>query len=269
MSSSRGKKVAVPSSKRRRGSGSAKVRHPFLEFPQALQEELFQRLCARPITIGHYIDWAAVEQVQLADAICALLSTDPWELFFTITKPIYLELTLELCSSFHLQVVMTNNDDPGTIHFRLGGLVCSMSVPEFGVALGLYTDDFMEEKDMNALPHNIYISPSLSYFTAFVIRHQTERHWKGVISIGPYVMRLARHFGLLNTAAQSLALTLIGQMSPQGITTMLHMRMIERQRGTDPPQYRLSHVIDKEDLEDIPDDVPPQHEKPSTAPPRE
>ncbi|PPS00844.1 hypothetical protein GOBAR_AA19820 [Gossypium barbadense] len=199
------------------------------------------------------------------------------------------------------KVVMTNNDDPGTIHFRLGGLVRAMSGPEFGVALGLYTDEFMEEEDMNALPRNIHISPSLcwkalaplsstydpsrskasalapslcylpailaytligrrestgivnthdayylwcmvnahvtdlAYFIAFAIHHQTERHRKGVISIGPYVTRLARHFGLLNTVAQSSALTLIGQMSPHGITTMLHMRMIERQRGTDPP----------------------------------
>ncbi|PPS19006.1 hypothetical protein GOBAR_AA01557 [Gossypium barbadense] len=167
MSSSRGKKAAVPSSKRRRGPGSssvratAEVRHPFLEFPQASQEELFQILRARPLTTGHCIDWAAVEQVHLADVIRALLSTDPWEWFFAITEPTYLELTLELCSTFHLQVVMTNNNDPGTIHFRLGGLVSVMSVPEFEVALGLYTDEFMEEDDMNALPRNIYISPSL------------------------------------------------------------------------------------------------------------
>ncbi|PPS06073.1 hypothetical protein GOBAR_AA14572 [Gossypium barbadense] len=144
MSSSRGKKATVPSSKRRRGQGSssvratAEVRHSFLEFSQASQEELFQILRAQPITTGHCIDWAAVE-----------------------------------------------------------------------------------------------------------------------------------HFGLLNTAVQSSVLTLIGQMSSQGITTMLHMRMIERRRGTDPPQYRLSHAIDEEDLEDIPDDVPPQHEEPFTVPPRE
>ncbi|PPR98148.1 hypothetical protein GOBAR_AA22520 [Gossypium barbadense] len=191
MSSSRGKKVAVLSSKRRRGPGSSSVR-------------------------------ATAE------------------------------------------VVMTNNDDPGTIHFRLGGLVHLISVPKFGVALGLYTDEFMEEEDMKALPRNIHISPSLrestsvvnthdayylwcmanahvtdlDYFIAFAIRHQTERYRKG-------------------------------QMSPQGITTLLHMRMIERQSGTDPPQYSLSHSIDEEDLEDIPDDVPPQHEEPPTVPPRE
>ncbi|PPS09387.1 hypothetical protein GOBAR_AA11256 [Gossypium barbadense] len=250
-------------------------------------EELFQILRAQPLTTGRCIDWATVEQVQLADAIRALLSIDPWERFFAITEPTYLELTLELCYTFHLQLVITNNDDPGTIHFRLGGLVRAMSVPEFGVALGLYTDDRLKASTLAPslrylhaiLAHtltgrrentgfinthdayylwcmvNVHVT-DLAYFISFAIRHQTGWHWKGVISISPYVTGLARHFSLLNTVAQSSALTLIGQMSPQGITTMLHMRMIERQRGTDPPQYHLTHAIDEEDLEDIPEDVP-------------
>ncbi|PPR93745.1 hypothetical protein GOBAR_AA26926 [Gossypium barbadense] len=68
----------------------------------------------------------------------------------------------------------------------------------------------------------------LAYFVALAIHHQTERHKKGVISIGLYVTHLARYFDLLNTAAQASSLTLIGQMSPQGISSMLYMRMIER-----------------------------------------
>ncbi|PPS09045.1 hypothetical protein GOBAR_AA11607 [Gossypium barbadense] len=39
----------------------------------------------------------------------------------------------------------------------------------------------------------------LAYFIALAIRHQTERHRKGVIFIGPYVTRLARYFGLFDT----------------------------------------------------------------------
>ncbi|PPS02222.1 hypothetical protein GOBAR_AA18447 [Gossypium barbadense] len=191
MSSSRGKKAAVPSSKRRRGLGSSSVAAS-----------------------------TGLEQVQLADAIRALLSTDPWERHHS--------LSIRRSSSC--------NECPR---------VWSWS--------GIYTDEIMEEEDMNALPHSIHISPSLCW------KALTERHRKGVISIGPYVMHLARHLGLLNTVAQSSALTLKGQMSPQGITTMLHMRMIEHRRGTDPPQYHLSHAIDEEDLEDILDGVSPQH----------
>ncbi|PPR91177.1 hypothetical protein GOBAR_AA29510 [Gossypium barbadense] len=48
----------------------------------------------------------------VADAIRALLTTDPWEIVFGIIEPTHLELTMELCSTFHLQTVMTNYDDP-------------------------------------------------------------------------------------------------------------------------------------------------------------
>ncbi|KAK5770983.1 hypothetical protein PVK06_047150 [Gossypium arboreum] len=75
----------------------------------------------------------------------------------------------------------------------------------------------------------------LAYFIALAIQHQMERHRKGVIFIRPYVTQLAWHFRLLNTAAQSSSLTLMGQMSPQGISSMLSMRMIENRRATFPP----------------------------------
>ncbi|KAK5785716.1 hypothetical protein PVK06_040326 [Gossypium arboreum] len=299
MLSSRGKKTVVPTSKKRKGASSsagliAKIRHPLLQFPRGPQEELFQILRARPLIAGRYIDWAAVEQVQLADSIRALLTTDPWELLFGIIEPTYLELTMKLFSTFYLQTVMTNYDDPGMVQFYLGGLICQLSIPEFSAALGLYTEELKEENELHALSRHIHFSPSkcwhtlapgaasynpscskasvlppsltylhailahtitgkrestgifnthdtyflwcmlyghvidLAYFIALTIQHQTERHRKGVISIGPYVTRLARRFGLLNTAAQESSLTLIGQMSPQGISSMVSMRMIER-----------------------------------------
>ncbi|KAK5811471.1 hypothetical protein PVK06_026807 [Gossypium arboreum] len=201
---------------------------------------------------------------------------------------------------------MTNFDDPGMVQFHLGNLVCQLSVPEFGIALGLYTEAFMEDNELNTLHRHIHYSfskcwdalvlssasynPSrskasalspclrylhtisahtltgrlkstgvvnthdtyflwsmanghifdLAYFIALPIHHQTERHRRGVISIGPYVTRLDQHFGLLNITAQSSSLTLIVQMSPQGISSMLHMRMIEKHRGTHPPQYHFA-----------------------------
>ncbi|KAK5845488.1 hypothetical protein PVK06_001678 [Gossypium arboreum] len=201
---------------------------------------------------------------------------------------------MELCSTFHLQTVLTNYDDPSTVQFRLGGLVHQLSIPKFGTALGLYTEEFKEENDLHALNRHIYRSPSrcwdalvpgvatynpshskasvlppslrylhailahtitgrrestsvintndayflwcmshghvidFAYFIALAIQHQTEWHRKGVISIGPYVTRLAQHFELLCTAALESSLTLIGHMSPQGISSMLSMRMIKK-----------------------------------------
>ncbi|PPS13016.1 hypothetical protein GOBAR_AA07627 [Gossypium barbadense] len=46
----------------------------------------------------------------------------PQGLFFEIVELMYLEFTLELCSTFHLQTVMTNFDNPGMVQLRLGGL---------------------------------------------------------------------------------------------------------------------------------------------------
>ncbi|KAK5835371.1 hypothetical protein PVK06_011059 [Gossypium arboreum] len=170
MSSSRGKKTVIPASKKRKGASfstgsTAKIRHPLLQFPRGPQEELFQILRARPLITGHCIDWAAVEQVQLADSIRALLTTDPWELFYGIIEPTHLELTMELCSTFYLQTVMTIYDDPGTVQFHLGRLVCQLSVLEFGVALGLYTEEFKEENELHAFSLHIYFSPLKCWHT--------------------------------------------------------------------------------------------------------
>ncbi|PPS15610.1 hypothetical protein GOBAR_AA04968 [Gossypium barbadense] len=130
-------------------------------------------------------------------------------------------------------------------NFASDGLVHQFNVPEFGTALGLYTEEFMEENELQALNRHIHHSPSrcwnaltlgaASYnpsrskasalppslrkvrehwhrqhsrpllsmvYVALAhhgpyflhcprIQHQTERHKKGVISIGPYETRLA------------------------------------------------------------------------------
>ncbi|PPS17270.1 hypothetical protein GOBAR_AA03300 [Gossypium barbadense] len=176
---------------------------------------------------------------------------------------------------------MTRYDDPGTVQFRLGRLILQLSVLEFGAALGLYTEEFREENELHALSHHIYFSPSKCWHTLApstvsynpshskasvlppslrylhaILAHtiigrrestgqQMERHWKWVISIGPYVTRLAR----------------------QGISSMLSMRMIERRRGTYPTQCRLTQSTEEEAYEDIPNDVSPQQEDPPTQSP--
>ncbi|PPS17418.1 hypothetical protein GOBAR_AA03168 [Gossypium barbadense] len=94
----------------------------------------------------------------------------------------------------------------------------------------------------------------LAYFIALTIQHQTERHKKG---------------------SSPLALTLL-MLSSRGKKTVVPtskkrkgasssaMRMIERHRGTYPPQYRLAQSTEEEAYEDIPNDVPPQHGNPPT-----
>ncbi|PPS15514.1 hypothetical protein GOBAR_AA05062 [Gossypium barbadense] len=220
MLSSRGKKAAVPSSKRRRGPSSSSVRatakvwHPFLEFLQASQEELFQILRARSLTTGHCIDWAAVEHVQLADAIPAFLSTNLWEEHMN-ALPQNIHISSSLC--WKALAPLSSTYDPN----RSKASAYAPSVRYLHAILA-HTLTGRRESTGIVNTHDAYYLwcmanahvTDLAYFIAFAIRHQTEWHRKGVISIGPYMMHLARHFGLLNTVAQSSALTLIGQMSP-------------------------------------------------------
>ncbi|PPR82278.1 hypothetical protein GOBAR_AA38436 [Gossypium barbadense] len=51
--------------------------------------------------------------------------------WLTRSEPTYLKFILELYSMFHLQTVMTNFDNPGTVQFCLGDLLCQLSIPEF------------------------------------------------------------------------------------------------------------------------------------------
>ncbi|PPS16307.1 hypothetical protein GOBAR_AA04271 [Gossypium barbadense] len=51
-------------------------------------------------------------------------------------------------------------DNPGTVQFCLGSLVRQLSVPDFGVALGLYTEEFMDDNELSTLHRHIHYSPS-------------------------------------------------------------------------------------------------------------
>ncbi|PPR88598.1 hypothetical protein GOBAR_AA32088 [Gossypium barbadense] len=67
MTNTREKKSVVPDSKKRKGPGATssnettEIHHPFLQFPPGSQEESFQILHARPLSVGRCIDWAALE----------------------------------------------------------------------------------------------------------------------------------------------------------------------------------------------------------------
>ncbi|KAH1055190.1 hypothetical protein J1N35_033255 [Gossypium stocksii] len=236
MSTSQGKKTTVPTSKKRKGPGATsstttmEIRHPFLQFPQGSQEELFQILRAMSLEVG--------------------------------------------------DMVMSQYDNPETVQFHLGSLVRQLSVPDFGVVL-LYTDKFIEEEDLSELHRHIYylsskcwqalvptsatydlsrskataLAPSLRYLHALFAHTLTGRR-ESISVVNTHDVYFLwnvvyRHvFDLLNIRQS-------GIMSPQGISSMLHMRMIDRQRGTDPPQYHLARSTGQEDPKDITDDVPP------------
>ncbi|KAH1129652.1 hypothetical protein J1N35_001030, partial [Gossypium stocksii] len=237
--------------------------------------------------IGRCIDWAALDRVQLADVVRALLNTEPWEQFFYIVEPTYLELTLELCSTFHLQVT-TSPNGPGTIQFRLGGLVRRMSIPEFGIALGLYTDEFIVDEDFPDLPCRIHISPvkcwqalvprgaiynpsrakattlapSMRYIHAMLAYTLTGRcESTSVVSTHDAYFLWSMPF---NTKQSDIARAL----SPWAYT--LHGWAAISGFSIPQPRRLRTHSSEGEDPEDIPDDVPPplqEEDAPAEPPP--
>ncbi|KAA3472278.1 Retrovirus-related Pol polyprotein from transposon 412 family [Gossypium australe] len=258
MSTSRIKRSAP--SKKRKGPGSSftsattENRHPFLWFPQATQEEKYKAIRRRSIGTGRCIDWNVVRQVGLELDIKALLSTEPWENFFKIDEPTYMELTLEFCTTFILQSMTTQFDHPGAIQFRLGGSVHRLSIPQFGTALGLYTSEFIAEYPLAGLHRELHRIPIECWHALRPTTNNYNLSRSKATALHP---ALSPALQPLQLRRANLLPQLMGNMVPQGIQTMLHMRMIKQRRGTNPPQYTLKSPSTEEEDEDIPDDVSP------------
>ncbi|PPS02753.1 hypothetical protein GOBAR_AA17912 [Gossypium barbadense] len=229
MSSSRGKKTAVPASKKRKGASSssgptAKIRHPFLQFPIGPQEELFQILRARPLIAGRCIDWATVEQVRL---------------------------------------------------------VHQLSVPEFSTTLGLYTEEFKEKNGLHALNRHIHCSPSRCWGTpgeekalaSLPLTTSTTYGVDGAISEGGHL-----YWPLCDPTSATL-------WAPRHRSTRIildpywpdvssrHLEHAKHEYDRKAPRNLPSSISSRPiyrggGLEDIIDDVPPQHEDPASQPPR-
>ncbi|PPR99345.1 hypothetical protein GOBAR_AA21322 [Gossypium barbadense] len=181
-----------------------------------------------------------------------LLTIDPWELFFGIIKLTYLELTMELCSMFHLQTIMTYYDNPSTVQFCLGGLIHQLSVPEFGAALGLYTEEFKEENELHALSRHIHFSPSKCWHT-LVPNTASYNPSHSKASVLPPSLR-ARHRPCLFHRPCNLA--------PDGAAS-------EGGHLYWPLHVSTSHLehAEHEDDREAPRNLPSPHEDPPTQPP--
>ena len=65
------------------------------------------------------------------------LNNEGWKNLVDIREPCYSELFIEFLASFSLDKKGIDYFKPGVINFRLGGKQFTMSISEFGVALGL------------------------------------------------------------------------------------------------------------------------------------
>lgn len=87
-------------------------------------------------------------------------------------------------------------------------------------------------------------------FCGPLYHHLSDQSRKGPIYLGSYVTRLARHFGLLDTSNQTSSFTLSGEMVPQRLSIVIHMRIIEHLHGAS-PWYTRSHSDPQDKHEDL------------------
>ncbi|MBA0607213.1 hypothetical protein Godav_019553 [Gossypium davidsonii] len=149
MQNTRGKSKVPAHSKKRKTIGTLSSSsptvttcHQYLTFDHPLHEQRYQNLKDRALSVSRCIDWEAL-QTGLFTLIHSLLAATPWEWVFVIVELTYTELTLEFCSTFFLQTVLSSGDDARAISFRLGHITRQFSIAGFGVTLGLYSNDFL------------------------------------------------------------------------------------------------------------------------------
>ncbi|PPR86041.1 hypothetical protein GOBAR_AA34649 [Gossypium barbadense] len=152
------------------------------------------------------------------------------------------EIPLTVISIFPFGTVELSHPkfDTFKIEFCLNGLVCRLSVPEFGTALGLYMEEFKEENDLHALNRHIHRSPSRCW-DALVPGGATYNPSRSKASALPLSLRYLHAI---------LAHTIIGRTEKPTLLNIVS------------PNHTK-----EEAYKDILDDVPPQHEDPPTQPP--
>ncbi|PPS00130.1 hypothetical protein GOBAR_AA20534 [Gossypium barbadense] len=130
--------------------------------------------------------------------------------------------------------------------------------------------EFREENELHALSRHIHFSPSKCWHTFSPSTASYNPSCSKASVLPPSLRERHRpclfHFPCDSTLDRATSEG--GHLHwPLRISSMLSMRMIERHQETYPPKYRLTQSTEEEAYEDIPNDVPPQHEGPPTQPP--
>ena len=124
------------------GSSSSSP-HPLLVFTNPDQQVTFRALSSLSIEPNRYIDFDALEVIGIADEVRDLIENVGWGRFVDIREDVHYELLLEFLCTLDFQKEYISVLRPGVINFKLGGRRHQMSVAEFGVALGVYSEPYI------------------------------------------------------------------------------------------------------------------------------
>ncbi|KAD3641040.1 hypothetical protein E3N88_30263 [Mikania micrantha] len=157
--------------------------HPFLQFPLRTDaHRRLGRLISRPIEVPRAIDWDVLRLLGEYQRAVTIIGVDTsWRRFFDGGfLSAYLEITYEFfctCRFLHPQT-SGPRQHPGQIQFRLCGELHRMTLPEFGVLLGLYTEEEIDTDLYRKRPG-------------------------GYIYVGGYVTHLAQRLGVFDADVEA------------------------------------------------------------------
>ncbi|CAL1393944.1 unnamed protein product [Linum trigynum] len=107
--------------------------------------ELLTRLSSLPFGESRCLDWDTVCAVRVSNSIHDMLGNGAWRVVFDFNEIIYRELTLEFLASFTLtKDGLKQFSFPNGITFRLGGQLHTMSLTQFSITMGLYSEHFFQ-----------------------------------------------------------------------------------------------------------------------------
>ncbi|KAG8387554.1 hypothetical protein BUALT_Bualt02G0033400 [Buddleja alternifolia] len=136
----KGKSVLPPSSK----LGG------FTTFKSKVQQTRYYELCRYPIIPGKYVDYDALNALNICDEFVALVDGIGWGGYFHVKLPAFIELTREFYTTFKFNktkdLTLTS---PGVVKFRLMGKEFSYSINQFNVALGFVDNDYVQTDEYN------------------------------------------------------------------------------------------------------------------------
>ncbi|KAJ0934298.1 hypothetical protein HanRHA438_Chr03g0105841 [Helianthus annuus] len=124
--------------------------HPYLEFPQESEAALrCEKL--RKMHIGEHfaVSWKTLRKLEVEDWVRKFVPVDsPWDRLFELSfTPTYREILVEFLSSFEFHPRRPNEvvdpaqpPPPPEVSFRMAGQAREMSLAQFAVHSGLYTE---------------------------------------------------------------------------------------------------------------------------------
>ncbi|KAJ9544928.1 hypothetical protein OSB04_024635 [Centaurea solstitialis] len=233
--------------------------------------DIVNRLLPRQILMPKRVDWNLLRSMSVENNVKAILEKHAydedgneyyichaWERVFDIAETLYRELIVEFVATFHFEAIKALDEFHQTcMTFRLGGIWRSLSLIEFALALGIYTqsdvdapgfeeymwatakrpDDFdprlawsiLGDGDYHGNLKDLWLLEQLStddkypnapYLIAAQLAKESGYREGSRIVGGQYVTLLAKHFGILTDAA-IVSMTNLGEM---GLIAMDQLR---------------------------------------------